>query len=1166
MGKLFDALDATPAGSPNDFDFTKGDLSADLGQTKMNQQAEDLGYVDREPKSGMMKVIDFVSRGQYASAALVDTIISQDGFALAEALANGASELFDPKKRLSYKDLIQKHAPGFAENNPKSTAMLGLVGDIAFDPTSYLTLGTGSGAKLGIKVAGTTGKAAVGAKAGKLSFFARKLTKEAAEGVDGKVMAKLNKEGQRRLTSMADNIAKDEVRLTQEGFKKRQVVARNLMDRGYHSGDAVEMATRRIELLNHQGIEGFTEKYTSQLATETATKRLALAINSSPELATKLLDTGGIKMFGKNITQGVIGKRIKEATGLTRVGEAIAQTAPAKWMKRAFSQDVPDEFKKLWVAHTVTARKGEANVERAFKNMFGEMDKAGRERVGDVLTKIDDMTTAANKAADSQYVDQQAQLADYLKQFDPKNPSMGPDPLLIDDLNTRPWVDELEIRETALRDAKLSAEEHSVAVDLYSEMSKIGKQENELGLLNQLRMNYFPRAYEAISDGKALSGLRAKIRNKGMSSLSAKEARKFDSIAQAEKMGFTPIRDAGVLYATRVADHFQALNTQVFESQADEMIGRLGRKAEKFGVGSAKAEKAIERQKVINDYVRYIGDSKYSHLSSDDMRSALRTYDFGQQIFKTFATVARPAFAVRQAFSNHFQAFIGAGKNGIRHLYDPRSAFDAALMLRSSRKGLDAPTIELTTVLGRKYNGNELMELAVEHDIIRSTAGVMGEITTAPLDSVRGASKMIKAIDRKRKVAGVVGDSKAMQGMAAVFGKAARYTNSAAFVEDYSRLAMFNNMIRSGHTPGQAAKLVDDALFDYQHALSIFEDRFVKRAVPFYSFQRFAVPLLAKATVKTPGRVANAGKTAKTLMEVYGKIHGGEELSPAERMVLPGWLLEQPMAFAGFDQEMKGRFKTFNNYSPLDVMNFTEFDAATGEIDIRASMMKSALSQITPYVKVPFEMMIGKDFFTERELFGPKGERRLQDTDMDQVLGTLVGQVTAGLGTVAGGTGGGLATIAAGGALGHFLGKLPGDVAKNTLGKLMGMEEFVDPRTGKRQVVVNAYAIHLLTSIAPALNESFKVSRNDKTPMEKTEQFLFGIPTFKADLQEQAGWRKRDKGAHTADLKRERNVARLRGNLDQFERSSEELRLWQEDLLMDRELLLNGGGIRGGQF
>jgi hypothetical protein len=399
-----------------------------------------------------------------------------------------------------------------------------------------------------------------------------------------------------------------------------------------------------------------------------------------------------------------------------------------------------------------------------------------------------------------------------------------------------------------------------------------------------------------------------------------------------------------------------------------------------------------------------------------------------------------------------------------------------------------------------------------------------------------------------------------MQGMASVFGQAARYTNWAAGVEDYSRLAMFNNMIRSGHTPAQAAKLTDDALFDYQHALSIMEDRWVKRAVPFYSFQRFAVPLLAKATVKTPGRVANAGKTAKTLMEVYGKLHGNEELTTAERMVLPGWLIEQPMAFAGFDQEMKGRFKTFNNYSPLDVMNFTEFDEATGEIDLRRSMMKSALSQLTPFVKVPFEMMVGKDFFTERELFGPQGERRLKDTDMDLVLGTLVGQIVGVKGK------GGLGAVAAGGALGHFLGKLPGDVAKNTLGQLMGMEEFTNPKTGKREVVVNAYAIHLLTSLAPALNESFKLARNDKTPMEKTEAFLFGIPTFKADLQEQAGWRRRDKAAHTADLKRERNVARLRGNLDDFERSSHELTLWQQDLMQDREHLLNGGGIRGGQY
>jgi hypothetical protein len=337
----------------------------------------------------------------------------------------------------------------------------------------------------------------------------------------------------------------------------------------------------------------------------------------------------------------------------------------------------------------------------------------------------------------------------------------------------------------------------------------------------------------------------------------------------------------------------------------------------------------------------------------------------------------------------------------------------------------------------------------------------------------------------------------------------------------------------------------------------------MKRIMPFYSFQRFAIPLIARATKNTPGRVANAGKAAKTMMEVYGKIHGGGELTPAEQSVLPGWIIQQPYEHAGWDDEMNARFKTFNNYSPLDVMNFTEFNEATGKPDWAKSIQKAALSQLTPLIKIPLELAVNKSFFTDRELRGERGEQQLGDVDMDVVLGMLFGQVVAGGGKIAGGTGGGLLTIAAGGLLGQALSKLPVSVGKETLGRLMGMQEYTDPRTGKRKVMVNAYAVHVLTGMAPALQEAFKFGREDKTPLEKAEKLLWGIPTYKQNLQEEVQWRKKEKGEHTAMLKRKARRAKTRGLENAYFDARSELELWQEDMLNDNETLLRGGGIRG---
>jgi hypothetical protein len=99
-------------------------MKDDFGFTDMASGAAADGYIppDRTPHGVMGKMIDLVSRGQYASAAMVDSILSDDGMAFAGAMKLGMSELIAPDRRMSYTDIIKKHAPGFAEKNRKTTA------------------------------------------------------------------------------------------------------------------------------------------------------------------------------------------------------------------------------------------------------------------------------------------------------------------------------------------------------------------------------------------------------------------------------------------------------------------------------------------------------------------------------------------------------------------------------------------------------------------------------------------------------------------------------------------------------------------------------------------------------------------------------------------------------------------------------------------------------------------------------------------------------------------------------------------------------------------------------------------------------------------------------------------------------------------------------------
>jgi hypothetical protein len=1009
-------------------------------------------------------------------------------------------------------------------------------------------------------VGSTTGKAALAADKGMMRFLQRGVKKAIASG-DEEMVVKLNKLGNQRLGEMTTELLEQGSKLTKEGVKKRHGMIQGLRKKGYSNEDAVRVANRWVELRAGQegaiagkrAAAGLVEKYTPDLAHADAYQRMSNLISSSPEAASKLVDAGGVKFMGKTVLSGVPLKRFNEAVGITKAGELLAATEPAKWAVGVFSQKIPDELSKMWKALNSSNDAASRNVRNTTEKIFGGLNAKSRLKIGqlgtkidDVTTQADDVTTQARKAADAKFADQQVQLGTYMKNL--KEAGGGPpDQRILDALNTRELVDDVKIRQTAIHDAKLTAEEHSAYLAMTADLSRFAKRETELKLLNKLRLNYFPRQYEAIKDGTTLSRLRRKAQEP-TSVFSPGEARKFESIAQAEKAGFTPIQDAGVLYSMRAMQHHQAVNEKMFSDQAEWLLGNLTKKAEKFSAADPRHWKLADEANNVKDYIGFFGEGKYTNISNKQMRQALQTYDKSLRVFKTFATVARPAFGVRQLFSNHVQMFIGGGAKGIKHLYDPRSMSDAALIMMGKNTGKVRPGVDITGAFGEKMTGQQLLEESYQHDIIRNVAGISG-IADEPL-SKRGSQKFVKKLDRHRKLQGLAGESKAMQGMAMGLEKSMRYMNAPAAIEDYSRMAMFVNMRRAGHSPAESARLVDRALFDYQHALSMTEEKLIKRVIPFYSFQRFAVPLMTEAAMKAPGRVANVGKAANTLMEVYGSLHTNDKLTDEQRNVLPGWLLEQPQAFIGMDTEMKARFNTFNNYSPLDVFGFMA-ETDQGDMDVQGSLKNAFLSQLTPIVKVPMELMLGEDFFTGRSL---DDARNLKDTDMNQLLGSMVG-LLSGTGKLGPATG--TAGVAAAGLnpVGAMLGAMPGDIAENTLGRLLGMEEKVNPNTGERQVFVNAYMVHVMTSIAPVLTEAFKVSRDDKTPLDKTKQFLFGISNPEVDLRKA---QKRRMANHRRAGKQVRSQFAedsIGMSMDEYTKAQLELQAWEEDWVREYDLM-----------
>lgn len=1089
----------------NDFDSYMQSLGAvPSGAPSPEQRVRDeyARSMGRQPQGFLGKTADILARGQYASAGLAYTLADEGVVALGKAVGVALQEFAMPEQRYSFRDVIEKVSPEFVENNPRIASTLGFAGDVIFDPTTYVSFGVSGGSKLALK----GGAKLLGKKAAALG---------SRRGDD--LLVTLNRAGQEKLSQLST----EEAALRSVAVARHENLTRNYLKKGFDESSAQALASHRLKSVIPDIDERVAETTADfARAVETrATKRLSETLSSMDVAeAGALVDAGGIKLGGKNLVSGEMFRRFSDGIGLTATRNFIRSTQLAKNTRRLFSRnaDIPPELLDLEQRVTGYIAKAEEDAKRVFSDYFGQFSREERERVTEIGQRIEESVAAGKEAKQLP-----AELA--------------------------------RVQEKVFNRMKATDREKGLYVRFRQMMNELAETEQAAGTLKQTKDAYWPRYYEAIHNANSFSGFRRKLRMGLARTFSPGEARKFSTIAEAKAAGYSPIMDAGRLYLSRVMESKRRLAHDIFDSQKDEIVNTFLKSAAATTTG--KNFKSLEKarkvgaldsnlERHIKQHIAFVGEGIYSNVTPDEINAAVRMYDRSMSAFRKFATVVRPAFGARQAVSNTFQRFIVGGVEATGVPFDPSTFTDAALWLGGKTDH------GIVSVFGRQYSGREVMGLAREYGVLKNVS-VEG-IGRGPIHSARSTRDLATRLDRHRTVTANLGNTPAAKGMAMLMETALDYTNVPAMIEDYSRLAMFGNLLRAGHSADNAVRLVDKALFDYTTGLSKFEQRFMRRVIPFYSFQRFAIPMMAAATAKTPGRVANSVKAGKTLMEVVFKSRTGEELTPAERAVLPGWLVEQPEQFMGFDEEMRAKFATANNYTPLDVMGFIQSNDK-GEFDLRQSLVQASLSQLAPLIKVPMEFLLGEDFFTGRSL---ENVRNGGDLDVDALLENLVSM------SVAGGTGNAVKGAAAKALVAGLTAASP-EVARKTLGAALGMEEGMDPRTGKRTVYFNPYRFHLMTSVLPGLNEAIKGARNDKTAEEKARQLLFGVPTIKLDLQEQKRFKLQSMQREKSALRSEAKRTAIQNRASAHRKAMIELRSFLQDAASDVDHIQYGGEIRG---
>jgi hypothetical protein len=281
-----------------------------------------------------------------------------------------------------------------------------------------------------------------------------------------------------------------------------------------------------------------------------------------------------------------------------------------------------------------------------------------------------------------------------------------------------------------------------------------------------------------------------------------------------------------------------------------------------------------------------------------------------------------------------------------------------------------------------------------------------------------------------------------------------------------------------------------------------------------------------KHMMGNPGHIAASQKVA-TLMEKLLVDGSGDTLNPSEREVFGESLwVEQPRIFSGFSKDGKAKFNILNNMTPLDALSLFVYDPKTNDLDLKRTVEKTVLAAMTPYLKVPIEWAIDRNFFTGRTI--SEGQR-LGD------LSTSISNVIPGW-------------------------------AK----ELMGWEDRVNLRTKKTTTYVNTFLAYSMANAIPALKHWVTtIGDVSRPPLDRAMEIITGIKPVGVDLKELRQWQALGDNKRAREIQDEIRGAKIRGANNEYEQSLKDyrefLQVIKEGNNLKRQFEIRGQGIGGSQ-
>lgn len=840
-------------------------------------------------------------------------------------------------------------------------------------------------------------------------------------------------------------------------------------------------------------------------AFRTAEQKMKDLVALNPELLKK----AGLTFAGKTVLPAEALDFFGKISGLSKLKEVIKDTKAGATIAKMFNFafELPAEYLSMRVLHNGEVSNIEGRAYTELKKHFLEMEEGPRKQIGQFASDIGDATYK--------------RYEEYLSKGLKKNQALG----LVD-------RDAPKIVQNFIDKALAKNELTPRQIESYSAMRRIfdevGFELQRAGIIKSLYMNYNPRIYNNfVKDAVALVDFKKNMPNPFFQ---AAKQRSIKTMEEARALKLDPEMDMFMLTLNRMVEARKGLARVDFKNAIIKTFGQ--------------GKENLVPKAIAEDF-KFIGEGDYASGLSEASRTLFKGYDRLTNVFRKFATTIRPAFATKQLVSNSLQSFMVLGTKAMGGM-DPRIlgesmqilAYKSNIIPEGSEAAARFLKSSMRTNFGERRTMAEWIKEIEDRNIIQGT----------DLSSVNQATRnMKKVLENEQRIRRIFTPEHAALGN--FMSEAAQYMRWPSHIEDLARTTLYLNARRIGHSAEGAAKLVNKALFDYHAGLSQIERRLWRRSIPFYSFPRFAIPLIGETFLKHPGRIATIEKSTKELFLAWNKMHGGEKLNNAERSALPGYLLDQP--FEAFAPDRKAIFRTLNNFNPLDTIGMIE-ETQDGDIDVQKTLKKVFLAQLAPIIKMPIEALVGKNFFTDQAL--SREENRQAGKIGNVSPSGVFSNILAMFGANAAGIPGAL--------LGKGAGELvPDDIAR-VLVNAIGWEEGVDSRTNKPTVFINPYLAWAATSILPALSQAIRIDKQE-TPTDKFYDLFIGAGTQRLDLQQAAASKLKAKRERIQTLMQLSKQAYVDLRPDLYDDRRAELQMLMDQFIKDYSKV-DWSKIRGG--